>query len=59
MDFPGGSVVEHLPANAGDTGSNPHPLKQLSHNNWACTLEPWNSKYWAHMRQLLKLERML
>ena len=31
MGFPGGSVVKNLPANAGDTGSIPHPLKQLSH----------------------------
>ena len=25
MDFPGGSVVKNLPANAGDTGSIPGP----------------------------------
>ena len=24
-DFPGGAVVKHLPANAGDTGSSPGP----------------------------------
>ena len=24
-DFPGGAVVKNLPANAGDTGSNPGP----------------------------------
>ena len=24
-DFPGGTVVKNLPANAGDTGSNPGP----------------------------------
>ena len=24
-DFPGGTVVENLPANAGDTGSSPGP----------------------------------
>ena len=29
MGFAGGSVVENLPANSGDTGSIPHPLKQL------------------------------
>ena len=26
-DFPGGTVVKKLPANAGDTGSNPGPGK--------------------------------
>ena len=25
VDFPGGSVVKNLPANAGDTGSSPAP----------------------------------
>ena len=25
MDFPGGTVVKNLPANAGDTGSSPGP----------------------------------
>ena len=25
QDFPGGAVVENLPANAGDTGSSPGP----------------------------------
>ena len=25
VDFPGGTVVENLPANAGDTGSSPGP----------------------------------
>ena len=25
MGFPGGAVVMNLPANAGDTGSSPHP----------------------------------
>ena len=38
MGFPGGSVVENLPANAGDTGSIPHPLKQLS--PCATTIKP-------------------
>ena len=38
MGFPGGSVVENLPANAGNTGSIPHPLKQLS--PCATTIEP-------------------
>ena len=38
MGFPGGSVVEHHPANAGDRGLIPHPLKQLS--PCATTIEP-------------------
>ena len=43
-DFPRGSVVKHLPANAGDTGSSPgpgripHAVEQLS--PCATTTEP-------------------
>ena len=40
-DFPGGAVVENLPANAGDTGSSgkiPHAAEQLG--PWATTTEP-------------------
>ena len=41
--FPGGAVVESLPANAGDTGSSPglgipHAAEQLG--PWATTTEP-------------------
>ena len=42
--FPGGAVVENLPANAGDTGSSPGlgrshmPAEQLG--PWATTTEP-------------------
>ena len=40
--FPGGAVVESLPANAGDTGSSPgkipHATEQLG--PWATTTEP-------------------
>ena len=32
-DFPGGAVVENLPANAGDTGSSPGPGR--SHMPWS------------------------
>ena len=42
--FPGGTVVENLPANAGDTGSNPGPGR--SHM-------PWSN--WAREPQLLSL----
>ena len=43
MGFPGGAVVESLPANAGDTGSSPglgipHAAEQLG--PWATTAEP-------------------
>ena len=27
LGFPGGSVVKNLPANAGDTGSTPEPVR--------------------------------
>ena len=33
MGFPGGAVVENLPANAGDTGSSPGPGR--SHMPWS------------------------
>ena len=42
--FPGGAVVESLPANAGDTGSSPGP---------GGTHMPWSS--WAREPQLLSL----
>ena len=42
--FPGGAVVENLPANAGDTSSSPGPGR--SHM-------PWSN--WAHEPQLLSL----
>ena len=42
--FPGGAVVENLPANAGDTGSNPGlGRSHMSQSNW------------AHVPQLLSL----
>ena len=47
-DYPGGSVVESLPARAGDTDSilgpgGPYMLK----GNWACVLEPGSHNYWS------------
>ena len=44
MGFPGGAVVENLPANAGDTGSSPGPGR--SHM-------PWSN--WGREPQLLSL----
>ena len=42
--FPGGAVVENLPANAGDTGSSPGLGRSYM---------PWSN--WAHEPQLLSL----
>ena len=43
-DFPGGSVVKNLPANAGDTGLIPGPENSMClmcHNCWSpCALGP-------------------
>ena len=47
-DFPGGAVVENLPANAGDTGSSPGlGGSHMPWSNWACepqllSLRVWN-----------------
>ena len=36
-DFPGGAVVENLPANAGDSGSSPGLRgSHMPRSNWAC-----------------------
>ena len=36
LGFPGGAVVENLPANAGDTGSSPGPGRShIPRSNWA------------------------
>ena len=61
-DFPAGTVVKNLPANAGDTSSIPRledptchrATKPTRHNYWACALEPASHNYWARMPQLLK-----
>ena len=55
MGLPGGTVVENLPANAGDTGSSPGlgrstccgATKPVHHNYWACALEPASHNYWS------------
>ena len=37
MGFPGGAVVENLPANAGDTGSSPGlGGSHMPRSSWAC-----------------------
>ena len=51
--FPGGSVVENLPAKAGDTGSVPgledvtcrRATKSVRHNYWACALEAQDPRW--------------
>ena len=40
MVFPGGSVVKHLPVNAGDKGSNPHL------NQYSCLGNPMDRGAW-------------
>ena len=63
--FPGGSVVENPPANAGDTrvpsliqkDSTCHgATKPVHHNYWVCALESGSHNYWTHVLQLLKPE---
>ena len=49
-DFPGGTVVKNLPANAGDTGSSLGPGRShmpVRHNYWACALEPASHNCWS------------
>ena len=49
MGFPGGAVVESLPADAGDTGSCPGPGRShMPRSSWA--LEPWPLS--LHVRSL-------
>ena len=60
--FPGGSVVKNLPANARDwvqsliqeDTTRLRATKPMSHNHWACAVEPRSHKYRAHVPQLLK-----
>ena len=60
--FPGGSMVESLPASAGDSGSTSDMGRShmsqstwvLAYNYWVCALEPRSHNYWTHVLQLLK-----
>ena len=62
--FPGGAVVKTPPAQCRGHGFEPwsrkipHSSQQLSHNCWACALEPGSHNYWAHVPQLLKPTRL-
>ena len=46
--FPGGAVVENLPANAGDTGSSPGPGRShMLRSNWAREPELLSLRVWS------------
>ena len=56
MGFPGGAVVENLPANAGDTGSSPGPGRShMPRSNWAREPQLLSLRSRAHEPQLLSL----
>ena len=46
--FPGGAVVENLPANAGDTGSSPGlGRSHMLRSNWARELQLLSLRVWS------------
>ena len=46
--FPGGAVVENLPANAGDTGSSPGLGRfHMPRSNWACEPQLLSLRVWS------------
>ena len=48
MGFPGGSVVENLPANAGDTGSSPGlGRSHMPQNSWAREPQLLSLRVWS------------
>ena len=61
-DFPGGTVVKNLPANAGarvqalvqEDPTCRGATKPMCYNYWVCALEPVSHNYWAQAPQLLK-----
>ena len=57
--FPGGAVVESLPANAGDTGSGPGPGRShMPRSGWACAPQLLSVRSGARVPQLLKPTRL-
>ena len=47
-DFPGGTAVENLPANAGDTGSSPGlGRSHMLRSNWACEPQLLSLRVWS------------
>ena len=54
-DFPGGTVVKNLPANAGDTGSSPGPGRShMPRSNWAHAPQLLSLRSRAREPQLLR-----
>ena len=48
LGFPGGAVVENLPANAGDTGSSPGPGRShMPRSNWAREPQLLSLRVWS------------
>ena len=48
MGFPGGAVVENLPANAGDTGSSPGlGGSHMPRSDWACEPQLLSLRIWS------------
>ena len=48
LDFPGGAVVENLPANAGDTGSSPGlGRSHMPPSNWAREPQLLSLRVWS------------
>ena len=46
--FPGGAVVENLPANAGDAGSSPGlGRSRIPRSNWACEPQLLSLRVWS------------
>ena len=46
--FPGGTVVENLPANAGDMGSSPGlGISHMPRSNWAREPQPLSLRVWS------------
>jgi len=47
-DFPGGPVVENLPAKSGNVGTIPGLGRfHMPRGNWAYALQPESHKYWT------------
>ena len=48
LGFPGGAVVENLPANAGDRGSSPGlGRSHMPRSNWACEPQLLSLRVWS------------
>ena len=48
LGFPGGAVIENLPANVGDTGSSPGlGRSHMPRSNWACEPQLLSLRVWS------------